>query len=144
MKLFLDNNLPPSLAKALDALISPYNHQAIHLSEKFPRNTSDLEWIATLKQEGGWIVLSHDQFKEYTAERKALADSGLVVFWLSGKSWNKLKLLEKNLAVLEWTKALLEQAEPAIRKAEQTGRGEAWSMKHTPNRRKYDFEKEKL
>jgi predicted nuclease of predicted toxin-antitoxin system len=64
LKLFLDNNLPPSLAKALDALIEPYNHQAIHLSEKFPRNTSDLEWIATLNREGGWVVLSHDQFKE--------------------------------------------------------------------------------
>jgi hypothetical protein len=55
-----------------------------------------------------------------------------------------LKLFLDNNLPPSLAKALLEQAEPAIRKAEQTGRGEAWSMKHTPNRRKYDFEKEKL
>lgn len=144
MKLFLDNNLPPSLAKALDALVAPYNHQAAHLSEEFPTNTPDLEWIAALKEQGNCIILTNDSFKEYVAERKALAESGLVVFWLSGKQWGKLKLLEKNLSVLEWTSAILNHAEPALAEAMRTGKGSIWAMKYMPNRREYKFERERL
>ncbi|MDX9987377.1 MULTISPECIES: hypothetical protein [Thiothrix] len=144
MKLFLDNNLPPSLATALNAIIAPLQHQAVHLSEKFPRNIPDLEWISALGREGGWVILSNDRFREYAAERKALADSGLVVFWLSGKQWGKLKILEKNLSILEWTRAILEHAEPASVESKQTGKGSIWAMRHIPNRRKYEFEREKL
>ena len=144
MKLFLDNNLPPALAKALNALLEPYYHQAIHLSEEFPTNTSDLEWIAALKEQGNCIILTNDSFKEYVAERKALAESGLVVFWLSGKQWGKLKLLEKNLSILEWTSAILNYAEPAIAEAIRTGKGSIWAMRHVPNNRKYKFEREQL
>ena len=143
MKLFLDNNLPPSLAKALDALIAPLHH-AVHLRDKFPVYTSDLEWIAVLKHEGGWAILSQDQFRESSAERKALAESGLVVYWLSGKQWNKLPLLEKNLAVLEWTQEILQHAEPAIRAAQKTGKGSAWSIKFVANNRRRLLVQEKL
>jgi len=143
LKLFLDNNLPPSLAKALDALIAP-THQAIHLRDKFPPHTPDIEWIAVLKRESDWAILSQDQFRESAAERKALAESGLVVYWLSGKQWNKLPSLEKNLAVLEWTREILEHAEHAIREAQQTGKGSAWSIKYVANNRKRSFVKENL
>lgn len=142
MKLFVDNNLPPSLAKALDALITPY--RAVHLRDKFQPHTADLEWIATLKQEGQWAILSQDQFRESTAERKALAESGLVVYWLSGKQWNKLPSLEKNLAVLEWTREILEHAALAIREAQQTGKGSAWSIKYAANNRKRTLIRETL
>lgn len=143
MKLFVDNNLPQSLAKALNALIAP-QYEAIHLREKFPHYIPDLEWIAALKQEGEWAILSQDQFKEKLAERKALAESGLVVYWLLGKSWNRLQSLEKNLAVLEWTKELLEHAAPAIREAQQTGKGSAWSIKYIANNRRRSFVRENL
>ena len=144
MKLFLDNNLPLSLAKALNALIEPYSHQAVHLQDEFEHNTPDLEWIATLKKQRNCIILSNDRFKEYAAERKALAESGLVVFWLTGKQWGKLKLLEKNLSVLEWTNAILNHAEPALAEAMRTGKGSIWAMKYMPNRREYKFERERL
>ena len=144
MKLFLDNNLPQSLAKSLNALIEPYRHHAIHLSEEFPPNTPDLAWIAALKIQGDCIVLSNDRFKEYAAERKALAESGLVVFWLSGKQWGRLKLLEKNLSILEWTSAILDHAKPALAEAIRTGKGSIWAMKYIPNNRNYKFEREKL
>ncbi len=142
MKLFFDNNLPPTLAKALDALITP--HHAVHLRDKFPTDTLDIAWIDILKQEGNWVIISQDQFKENTSERKALADSGLVVYLLVGKQWNKLPLLDKNLAVLEWTKAILAHAEPVLAEACKTGKGSAWSIKYAANNRKHVFIREHL
>lgn len=141
MKFFIDNNLPFSLAIALDILIQP-RHEAIHVSRKFSADTPDIEWISTLIQEGGWVILTHDGFKEYAIERKALVESGLVVYWLKGKQWNPLTLLDKNLAVLEWTKALLDHAQPALEKARTTGKGAAWSIRYKANNRRYSFDRE--
>ena len=64
------------------------------------------------------------------------------VNWI--KQWGKLKILEKNLSILEWTRAILEHAEPASVESKQTGKGSIWAMRHIPNRRKYEFEREKL
>lgn len=67
MKCLLDNNLPPSLAKALDALsIHQFSdlEQVIALREKFPPDTADIAWIQALGQEGDWFVLSADQFRK--------------------------------------------------------------------------------
>lgn len=91
MKCLLDNNLPPSLAKALDALsIHQFSdlEQVIALREKFPSDTADIAWIQALGQEGDWFVLSADKFrKNGDLERKALRQSKLIVFCLS-KQWS--------------------------------------------------------
>ena len=61
MKFFVDNNLPPALAKALHALSEPEGHEACHLKEKFAQDTPDSDWIDTLSKEGGWSVITHDK-----------------------------------------------------------------------------------
>lgn len=63
MKCLVDNNLPPALAKALDALSAskfPDLEQVIALREKFSPDTSDVTWIQSLGQEGNWFILSAD------------------------------------------------------------------------------------
>ena len=69
MKFLLDNNLPPLLARALHELSAPEGHTVIHLIEKFPRDTADIEWISVLKEEGGWAVVSQDQFSKSDLEK---------------------------------------------------------------------------
>lgn len=144
MKFFIDHNLPIPLAESLHALISPLGHKAIHLTVKFPANTPDVKWIQTLTQEKNWVILTQDLFRQHEAERKALIQSGLVVYWLKGKGWNRLQLVEKNLAVIEWTKAMIDHAEPVLSKAQQSGIGSAWSMRYKPNTRKFNFDSESL
>ena len=80
VKFFLDNNLPPTLAEAFNILIRPYEYSAIHLQTKFEPSTADIEWITTLSQEGDWAILTNDAFRQYKIERKALIESGLVVY----------------------------------------------------------------
>jgi predicted nuclease of predicted toxin-antitoxin system len=58
LKLLLDHNLSPRLAKALDALF--VEHQIVALRDKFPANVTDVDWITALDREGGWTVVTKD------------------------------------------------------------------------------------
>jgi len=64
----VDNNLPPALARALDALsANKFSdlEQVIALRDKFPQDASDVTWIQALGQEGDWFILSADQFRKH-------------------------------------------------------------------------------
>lgn len=52
MRFLFDANLPPDLAHAIRELCmaEPGVQGVIHLSDKFPRSTPDLEWIPALGQ----------------------------------------------------------------------------------------------
>ena len=75
MKVLIDENLPPALAKALHALFSG-DHEVIHLRARFGPGVSDREWIEELSAEGRWVVISGDRRitrnrVEYAAFRKS-------------------------------------------------------------------------
>ena len=57
MKFFCDNNISHRIAKALSILAQPT--EVIHLTDKFPANTPDEEWIFKMKQEG-YVIISGD------------------------------------------------------------------------------------
>lgn len=110
----MDNNLPPVLARVLDALSAnklPGLEQAIPLRDKFPQDTPDITWIQALGHEGGWFILSADQFRKHgDLERKALRQSGLIVFCLS-KQWSSHHYWEHSANLLRWWPHIVEQAE---------------------------------
>ena len=106
MKFLFDNNLPPSLARGVAELsrIDPDIREVVHLRDKFPRDTADEVWLPKLLTEGGWIVISSDQFKKSRAERELLRQRGLTVFvldpqWANHLYWDKAARL-----VLWWPK----------------------------------------
>lgn len=108
MKFFVDNNLPPALAQALNALSSTESHSVIHLKEKFPVNTDDSIWIDTLSKEGGWLIITHDNLNK-GLEREALRQAGLLVFFLD-KSWTNHKFWVKAYQLVRWWPRIIEQA----------------------------------
>ena len=58
MKLALDENLPPSLARAAHALLQPEGGQAFSIPDRFGRGFADIDWIAALRpQPGAFPVL---------------------------------------------------------------------------------------
>ena len=84
MKVFLDNNLSPYLARALNSLLEPEGDQVVHLSDRFAPDTEDRVWIEALATEGGWVVISADRrINRNPIEREAWRRSRLVVFLLS-------------------------------------------------------------
>jgi hypothetical protein len=60
LRLFIDNNLPPVLARGFQALFSD-SHEVVSHRDKFGKtHIKDEEWIPALGSEGGWVVLSGD------------------------------------------------------------------------------------
>lgn len=83
MKVLLDNNLSPSIARALQELFGSA-HEIVALREKFRPGISDREWIDALSREGRWIILSGDRrITRNKAEYEAFRNSRLVGFFLS-------------------------------------------------------------
>lgn len=109
MKLFIDNNLPPALAYALRELSKPEDHEVIHLKERFAPDTPDPNWIGSLAQEQGWIVVTHDNLNK-GLEREALRRAGLLVFFLD-KSWADHKFWDKAQNLIKWWPRIIEQAQ---------------------------------
>ena len=86
MKFLVDNNLPPSLARALNELSSAseiHVEKVIPLRERFPSNTADVVWLTELAAEGGWNIVSGDNFRKSTAERELMRRAGFNVFCTS-------------------------------------------------------------
>lgn len=106
MKFLLDNNLSPHLAKALDSLSRPYAHEVFALREKFKPSTPDVEWINSLAAEGGWVILSIDQFKKSAMEKKAIAECGLLVFLLD-RQWSRFEYWVVAERLVRWWPKLL-------------------------------------
>ena len=71
MKFFIDNNLPPALARALNELSAPDGFTVVAERDKFPENTPDTDWISALADEGGWVVITRDKLSK-GLEREAL------------------------------------------------------------------------
>jgi hypothetical protein len=83
VKILVDENLSPALAKALSALFVGA-HTVVHLRDRFQPGVSDLEWIGTLSTEGRWAVISGDRrITRNHAEYHAFRNSRLVGFFLS-------------------------------------------------------------
>lgn len=62
MKVMVDNDLPPRLARALHHIFDADGDHIVALRDKFGRDDlSDREWIDALKLEGQWVVLSADR-----------------------------------------------------------------------------------
>ncbi|MCH7674803.1 DUF5615 family PIN-like protein [candidate division KSB1 bacterium] len=81
MKFFCDNNISHRIAKALFILAQPT--EVIHLTDKFPTNTPDEEWIFKMKQEGYVIISGDSKIAKRPHQKKALIDSKLTVFFLA-------------------------------------------------------------
>jgi hypothetical protein len=82
LKLFVDNNLPPALARGLSALFADEHEVTCH-RDKFGRKfVKDEEWIPALGAEGDWVVLSGDlSIPKKRPTRELFLRTGLVGFF---------------------------------------------------------------
>jgi hypothetical protein len=108
LRFFLDNCLPPRVAAAIDTLDD--SSVVKHLSQKFPRNTPDAEWISELGKEGDWVIVSGDlRISRNKAERRAWLEPGLTAFFLSG-GWGQQNLWDTGWRLIKWWPLMLTQA----------------------------------
>ncbi|NTJ43874.1 hypothetical protein G6L28_14825 [Agrobacterium larrymoorei] len=101
MKVLVDENLPPALARSLNALFNG-KHEIIHVRERYGPGVTDLQWINELSAEGRWVVLSGDRrITRNKAEYNAFRASHLVGFFLSKGLYKSplVKQMERILAL---------------------------------------------
>lgn len=108
MRILIDNNLSPHLARALAALSKPHQIDVEHIRDKFKANTPDIEWIDALSADGGWTVISQDRLTRNPLEREALRRSGLIAFILA-KGWTSLREWDKAWQLVRWWPRIIEQ-----------------------------------
>lgn len=103
MKVMVDENLPPALAKALSALFAG-KHEIVHLRARFGPAVKDSDWIRNLSAEGNWIIISGDRrIAKNKAEQLVFRSSKLIGFFLApGLQKAKLtKQMERLMALWE-------------------------------------------
>jgi hypothetical protein len=108
VKVVIDENLPPAIARALAAFFKG-QHDVIHLRDRFGPGVSDTTWISALNQEGNWIVISGDRrITRNRAEYQAFRNSRLIGFFLSAglQKAKSIKQLERILALWETIESL--------------------------------------
>jgi hypothetical protein len=110
VKFLFDANLPPDLAHAIAALCRTELdvEEVIHLTDRFRRNTPDLEWIPALGP--GWYIVSIDKFnKSHGQEREALRRAGHAVYVLDPQ-WAKQPFWQKSAQLVLWWPQVLQHA----------------------------------
>jgi hypothetical protein len=83
VKILLDENLSPFLARSLNTLFKG-EHEVIALRDKFSKGVTDIAWIGELSAEGRWVIISGDRrITRNKAEYNAFRSSKLIGFFLS-------------------------------------------------------------
>ncbi len=103
MKVIVDHNISPKVARALGEMFKDL-HEVHALKDKFAPDTRDVDWIRSLSQEGGWVLISGDRrISRNKTEYNAFRSSNLVGFFLapSLQKAGPIKQLERILA--QWT-----------------------------------------
>lgn len=101
MKVLVDENLPPALARSLNALFVG-KHEIVHIRERFGPGVKDIEWIEQVSSEGRWVVISGDRrITRNKAEYRAFRSTDLVGFFLSKGLYKSpiVKQMERILAL---------------------------------------------
>jgi PIN like domain len=114
LKLLLDHNLSPKIARTLAALYAP-EHEIVALREKFSANVTDVDWITALDREGGWAVLTQDlRIRTRPHERAAMDRARIVFFFLAG-AWRKFTVEETAARLIRLISKMAAQTELAER-----------------------------
>lgn len=95
MKFFVDNNISPRVAKALNALLEPQS-SAVHLRERFEASTHDTVWMPALASEHDWFIISGDiRISRNPLEVEAWLKAGHIIFFLK-PGWTNIQPWEQS------------------------------------------------
>ena len=114
MKFFFDNNLAPKIAKGLNGFVSP-DHRVIHLKERFPADTNDIDWMRQLAQEEDLIIVTADvRIGKNPQEIEAWKQAGHTIFFLK-PGWTHMKFWDQAQKFIKCFPSIIEKAQIAER-----------------------------
>ena len=111
MKVLIDHNISPYVARALVVMAEPHGHEVKAMIDRFGAATPDLEWLDGLGREGGWAFVSNDQrIWRNPQECAAMLAAHVVGFFLE-PAWRKrnVTVFEQAGRLLMWWPTLMQQ-----------------------------------
>jgi hypothetical protein len=89
VKVLIDANVSPHIARALAVLAERDGHRVDALRDKFGPAVPDLDWLHQLGKEGGWAVISGDRrIMRNPQERAAWLEARLITSFLE-RGWHR-------------------------------------------------------
>jgi hypothetical protein len=89
VKILVDHNISPHIARALAVLAAVEGHRVRALSDDFDPATPDTEWLRRLGEEGGWVVISGDRrIIRNPQEHTAWLRARVITFFLE-RGWHR-------------------------------------------------------
>ena len=86
-------------------------HTFVALSDRYPADTADIDWMNDLDRDGGWAVLTKDiRIRSRPHEKLALDRSKIVFFFLSG-AWRKYPVPETAARIIRLGPLMVKQVE---------------------------------
>ncbi|WP_187182083.1 hypothetical protein [Rhizobium sp. WL3] len=102
MKVIFDHNLSPRIARAFQALMGS-DYEIVALKDKFPPNIKDVDLIADLSREGGWVLISGDRrITRNRAEKMAFQSSRIIGMFLSSGLYKAPVLKQAERLIALW------------------------------------------
>lgn len=100
MNFFLDNNLSIKLAKAMNHL--EQEGEVMHLTEKFPADAKDEEWLKYVGENGIILITQDQKIRRRAAEKAAFKTHKVGAFVLVGKNRDRWQII--NQLIKNWLK----------------------------------------
>jgi hypothetical protein len=86
VKLLVDHNLSPAIARSLQHLFP--DHKFVALSDGFPSDICDIDWMAELDRDGGWALTKDLRIQFRPHERLHSIDPKLCSSFLPARGVN--------------------------------------------------------
>jgi hypothetical protein len=84
-------------------------HHIVALRDKFAENTTDVEWIRALDQEGGWGVVTRDLHIRTRPHERAALDNSNIVFFFLASAWRKIPVEDTAARLIRWMPKIVAQ-----------------------------------
>lgn len=91
MRFFIDNNLSVHLARGMQG----FQEDVVHLTDHFPHETPDTDWLQHIGQ-AGWLLVTRDErIRKNPLELSAIRDHQVGAFFLAGKNRSRCDLIRQ-------------------------------------------------
>jgi hypothetical protein len=96
VRLLIDHNISPYIARALAAMAEPDGHEVKAKRDKFDTTASlpDTEWLSVLGKEGGWAFVSDDHRIYSNPQERAVMLAARVIGFFLEPAWRKRNVTE--------------------------------------------------
>jgi PIN like domain len=109
MKIIIDENISPSIIRALRELNKDPLISVLSVREGYGAGTADPDWMFRFKDEGGAAMISGDEnILKKSVNLTAYIESGLVSVWPPSK-WSDLKFWGQAALLVRWWPTICER-----------------------------------